>query len=261
MTDSLDRALATAIELARQSGPPILDVYHKDFSVDYHADQSPVTEADRRANAIIVQGLSRRFPGHAVLSEEQKDDRSRLGQDWCWVVDPLDGTKEFVQRRDEFTVNIALTYQQEPVVGVILVPVTGELYFAARGMGAFLDAPDGPIRLRVSERTENLRAVMSRSHGSEALKRALAAGGVTALRQAGSSLKGCLVARGEAEIYYRTGPTMEWDTCAMHCIVEEAGGIVRQLDESPLYYNRADSKNHRGFYMINCWANRLQWEE
>lgn len=261
MNNLLERAAAAAIELAQESGPAILDVYHKDFAVDYHDDESPVTEADRRANTIIVNGLAKAFPDHAILSEEQQDDRSRLGQEWCWVVDPLDGTKEFVQRRDEFTVNIALTHRQEPVVGVILVPVTGDLFYAVRGMGAFVLSPEGPQRICVSQRTEDLRAVMSRSHGSEALKRALEAGGVTALKQAGSSLKGCLIARGEAEIYYRTGPTMEWDTCAMHCIVEAAGGIVRQLDDSPLRYNRPDSKNHRGFYMVNRWENKLQWEE
>ncbi len=145
-----------------------------DFGVEYKADDSPLTKADKASNAIIVKALRDRFPDYAILSEEEKDNRARLENDLCFVVDPLDGTKEFVKRNGQFTVNIALSCKHRAVMGVIYVPVTGELYYASEGDGAYLEKPDGSVeRLRVSTNTDHskLRAVASGSHGAEEMER------------------------------------------------------------------------------------------
>lgn len=247
-------------ELAIQAGQAILEIYDQ-FEVgeeQLKVDQSPLTKADLAANAIIVAGLRAAFPDYAILSEEGKDNLDRLTNDWCFIVDPLDGTKEFIKKNGEFTVNIALVHQGQPVLGVIYAPVLGELYYSEKGKGAFLEKEgQAPIHLQVSSRTTNLRAVASRSHLAPELEELLSRHGVTDFVAMGSSLKGCLVAKGKADIYFRHNPTMEWDTAAMQCIVEEAGGIFRQMDDRPMTYNRENSLNEKGFYAINTEENRL----
>ena len=219
-----------------------------------------MTAADKASNSVIMKYLREAFPSHAILSEEEKDDKARLENDLCFVVDPLDGTKEFIKRNGQFTVNIALSYKHESVMGVIYVPVTGELYYASQGDGAFLKKPEEePVRLHVTDNTdtESLKVVMSNSHGCEEMDRLLEKYHLTDFVKIGSSLKGCMVAAGMADIYYRHNPTMEWDTAAMQCIVEEAGGIFRQMDDTPMLYNRENNRNDKGFYAINCEKNRL----
>lgn len=177
-----------------------------------------------------------------------------MEKELCFVIDPLDGTKEFVKRNGQFTVNIALSYRKESVMGVIYVPVTGELYYAARGYGSYLEKDQVVTRLQVAKEDKplsELRVVMSGSHGCEAMEQLIAQYGWHHLLRIGSSLKGCLVAKGEADVYYRHNPTMEWDTAAMQCIVEEAGGIFRQMDGTPMTYNRINSLNDKGFYVVN----------
>ena len=257
-----DNELRIAKEAAVKAGVAIMDIYEGggDLGVEYKADDSPLTKADKASNAIIVEVLKDHFPEYAVLSEEQKDNRSRLENDLCFVVDPLDGTKEFLKRNGQFTVNIALSCKHKAVMGVIYVPVTGDLYYASEGDGAYLERQDGSVeRLRVSDNVDhsNLRAVASGSHCSEEMNRLIEKYQIRHVLRIGSSLKGCLVAKGEADVYYRHNPTMEWDTAAMQCIVEEAGGIFRQMDDTPMRYNREDSLNSRGFYAINAEENRL----
>ncbi|MGM0597520.1 MAG: 3'(2'),5'-bisphosphate nucleotidase CysQ [Myxococcota bacterium] len=249
------------LPVIREAGKKIMEIYEDDFEVEYKKDSSPLTRADQEANQIIVDFLKKTWPEHAVLSEEVKDDFSRLGREWCWIVDPLDGTKEFVKRNGEFTVNIALSKNQKSVLGMIHVPVTGELYYAYKQGGAFYQTtPDNKFeQIEVSNKTEELCLVMSRSHASAKLQNLINKNKkfIQKSTQAGSSLKGCLVARGEADIYYRFNPTMEWDTAALQIIVEEAGGIVEQLDGSPLLYNRKDSLNAKGFYVLNRRENNF----
>ena len=256
------KELEVAIEAAREAGKAIREIYDKpeNYDVEYKQDNSPLTAADKASNAIIMKYLKEAFPGYAVLSEEEKDDKTRLENDLCFVVDPLDGTKEFIKRNGQFTVNIALSYQHQAVMGVIFVPVTGELYYASQGDGAFLQKPgETPVQLHVTDNidTESLKVVMSNSHGCEEMDRLLEKHHLTNFVKIGSSLKGCMVASGEADIYYRHNPTMEWDTAAMQCIVEEAGGIFRQMDDTPMLYNRENNRNDKGFYAINCQQNRL----
>ena len=246
-------------ELAVGAGKIIMDIYETDFSVDYKDDSSPLTMADKQANAFIVEGLQRSFPEASILSEEVKDDKSRRDNDYCFIVDPLDGTKEFVKRNGQFTVNIALVYQQRPIVGVIYVPVTKNLYFATRDGGSFKqDGATGEIRkLQVSDKTDSIIWVGSKSHSTEKESNLVEAHKeqISETISAGSSLKGCLVAEQRADVYYRFGLTCEWDTAAMHCIAESAGAVVRQMDQTELLYNREDTLNAKGFYIVNCQEN------
>ena len=255
----LNKVLDVVKKVSIEAGEAIMDVYNscEDMQVEYKEGDMPLTAADKAANAIIVACLKKEFPECAILSEEEKDSLDRLEKDYCFVVDPLDGTKEFIKRNGQFTVNIALAYKHKSILGVIYVPVTKELYYAAKDMGAFLEADGKVTKLSVSDRTEDLRVVMSSYHGCEEMDRLMEKYNLTNFVSMGSSLKGCLIAKGEAEVYYRYNPTMEWDTAAMQCIVEEAGAIFKQMDETEMLYNREDSLNAKGFYIINCEANRM----
>lgn len=250
-------------KLAITVGQKIMEIYENEslfLSVEYKTDHSPLTLADKASNKLIVEGLKKAFPDYAILSEEEKDDKKRLENDYCFIVDPLDGTKEFLKRNGQFTVNIALSYQHRVVMGVIYVPVTQELYYAEKGKGSFLQTAEGKIKkLYVSniKDLEKVRLVMSSSHGCKEMDELIKKYKFQQFVKMGSSIKGCLIARGEAEIYYRYNPTMEWDTAAMQCIAEEAGAIFRQMDDSELLYNRTNPLNAKGFYVINSEENRV----
>ena len=252
-----EKALETALAAAREAAGAILDIYSQaELDIQYKDDDSPLTKADTASNSVIVSRIRDAYPAHAILTEESEDDTSRIGSDWCWIVDPLDGTKEFIKRNGEFTVNIALTYRQRPVLGVVQVPALGEIYYAQQGKGAWYQKGDEePVSIHVSGRTENLRLAVSRSHASEGEQTLMKNPRIADVIRAGSSIKGCLVARGEADIYYRFGPTMEWDTAAMHAVTVEAGGIFRQMDGSEMLYNREDNLNAKGFYVLNKQEN------
>lgn len=245
-------------DLALKAGERILEIYRRDFTIEYKEDHSPVTEADKEANTLIVSGLQSRFPEIPVLAEESEDDRTRLTQDYCFVVDPLDGTKEFVSRNGEFTVNIALTYRGKPVAGLIYVPVINELYYAAIGEGAYFEAKGTKERIRVSQRVGDIRLAVSRSHRTDELDKLIEQNHIKHIIVAGSAYKGCLVARGEAEAYYRFGRTMEWDTAAMDILVTEAGGIFKGIDGREFLYNKENAENPTGFYAVNRPENLLK---
>ena len=256
------KELEIAKKAALLAGKAIMEVYESgDFGVEAKADDSPLTLADKAANRIIVDILRTEFPDYAILSEEEKDDLSRLDNDLCFVVDPLDGTREFIKRNGQFTVNIALSYRHRTVMGVIYVPVTGEMYFAAQGQGSFMEAEGRVTSIHVSAEQKDkseLNMVMSNSHGAAEMDVLIERYGISNHIKVGSSLKGCMIARGDADVYYRYGPTMEWDTAAMQCIVEEAGGLLMQMDDTEMLYNRKDSLNAKGFYILNNIANKLK---
>jgi 3'(2'), 5'-bisphosphate nucleotidase len=255
----LSKELRVAKELSIRAGSAILKVYADTFDIEYKEDESPITLADKNSNKIIVEGLKRKFPEYAILSEESEDDKARLNNDWCWIVDPLDGTKEFIKKNGEFTVNIGLSYKHKVVLGAIYLPVTGELYYAAKGIGAFYQSKGINEKIKISNRTKNLRLVMSRSHATDKLKQLIERNKdkISQVAVAGSSLKGCLIAKGDAEAYYRFSLTKEWDTAAMQCIVETAGGIFKQMDDSDMIYNRENTFNEKGFYVLNRIENKL----
>ncbi len=249
--------------VAVKAGEKIMEIYADEAAfanVQYKADNSPLTMADTAANAIIVEALAAEYPDFAILSEEGKDDLARLNNPYCFVVDPLDGTKEFVKRNGQFTVNIALAHNHKTVMGVIYVPATEDLYYASKGGGSFYTDADGANRkIQVSPETDlsKVRLVMSGSHGCAEMEALIEKYQFKNFIRMGSSLKGCLVAKGEAELYYRHNPTMEWDTAAMQCIVEEAGATFKQMDGSEMLYNRENSLNDKGFYIVNSLANIL----
>lgn len=252
------KELEAAMAAAPAAGEAIMKIYNSEDAgkVEYKADNSPLTEADKAANKIITEVLLKEFPSYALLSEEGKNDERRLGNPYCFIVDPLDGTKEFIKRNGQFTVNIALAYEGKTVMGVIYVPAAEELYYASQGNGAFLKTKEGKtVKLKVSDNTEDLRVVMSSSHGCAQMDELLEKHQLTNFVKIGSSLKGCMVAKGAADIYYRFNPTMEWDTAAMQCIVEEAGGIFRQMDGTEMTYNRRNNLNDKGFYIVNRKEN------
>ncbi len=234
------------VAAARRAGELILEVYRTDFAVRGKSDASPVTEADERAEAAIVPALEALAPGVPVVAEEAVA-AGRIPQvgEWFWLVDPLDGTKEFISRNGEFTVNIALVHQGRPVLGVVLAPALGRLFAGVAGQGAWLE--EGGVRRAIGCRAvpaEGLTVVASRSHGDAAALDAFLAGRkVAALANAGSSLKLCLVAAGEADLYPRLGRTMEWDIAAGHAVLAAAGGRVATLAGAPLGYGKPGFEN------------------
>jgi len=244
-------------ELAREAGKEILKHYTSAIAVEYKEDQSPVTEADRSANALIVQGLMGWYPDIPVLAEESADDPKRLASRLCFVVDPLDGTKEFIKRNGEFTVNIALVEEGRPILGVIYVPVLDEIYYGSKGLGAYSVIQGRTERLRVSERVGDIRLAKSRSYYAPEMDRLIEHNGIKQVLIAGSAYKGCLLARGDVEVYYRFGRTMEWDTAAMEIIALEAGGLFSGLNGNKFRYNKPNPENPTGFFIINREENRL----
>lgn len=234
------------VGLARRAGREILDVYGTDFTATRKADASPITEADLRAHRLILRELASLEPALPVLSEESVDEAAAVRRGWSryWLVDPLDGTREFVARNGEFTVNIALVDDGRPAFGVVHVPVTGRTYWGAAGAGAWSDSDAQPRReLRVrSPAASPPHVVGSRSHGNPELAQRLARLGPHVLHAVGSSLKLCLVAEGRADLYPRLGPTSEWDIAAGQAVIEAAGGQVLAIaDGAPLRYNQRDT--------------------
>ena len=241
MTQS-ESLLPEVVEIARRAGAAILEVYSQPFDVAHKEDKSPLTEADLRAHAIIVEGLQALTPSLPVLSEEDSNVPFEKRRGWhrYWLVDPLDGTKEFVSRNGEFTVNIALIEDHRPVLGVVHVPVKNTTYLGSIEHGAFQqshqNAPE-PIQVQSSAQLP-LRVVGSRSHAKAGSMDAyLERLGAHTLLSVGSSLKFCLIAEGSADLYPRFGPTSEWDTAAAHAVVEAAGGAVVDVRGQPLRYN------------------------
>jgi len=249
----LDKALETAKKAAVKAGVKILKYYSKPVKIAEKTEGdyvSPLTEADLKANKIIVKALGKfKIP---VLTEEGKDDKQRLISEYVWIVDPLDGTKEFIKKNDEFTVNIALVRNGRPVLGVIYVPVKKDLYYAVEGKGTVLENKSGSA-ISVSEREQykELVLVKSRSHASEHLTRIIEQVDFADILTSGSSVKGCMVAKGIADVYIRLGPINEWDICAMDIIVFEAGGKMTDLAGQIISYNKQTTLITSGFMVSN----------
>ncbi len=236
--------------LARRAGAAVMEVYASDFAISGKADDSPVTAADLRAELIIVQGLALLAPGIPIVAEEAMAAGAtpQIGQRF-WLVDPLDGTREFVHRNGEFTVNIALIDDGVPTLGVVHAPAIDRLFAGALGQGAFVE--DAGMRRTAHCRMpppDGLVVLASRSHGDEAaLRRFLAGRQVARVAYAGSSLKLCLIACAEADLYPRFGRTMEWDIAAGHAVLAAAGGGVQTMDDAPLRYGKPAFENPHFF--------------
>ena len=239
-----DELMGAVRAIAVRAAHAILEVYRGDFSVEKKSDSSPLTAADMAAHRIIVDGLQALTPGWPVLSEESASVPWRVRSQWTryWLVDPLDGTREFVKRNGEFTVNIALIDAHRPVLGVVQAPVTGEIAWAWADGGAWFAHDAGePRRAQTRVRRTPLTVAGSRSHGDPRLGDMLERVGEHELLPLGSSLKFLRIAAGEADLYVRLGPTSEWDTAAAQCVLEQAGGAVLDLDGRVLAYNTRES--------------------
>ena len=252
--------------IARAAGDAIMSVYARDFRVELKDDRSPVTEADHAADVIICSRLAQLDPVLPVLSEESALMPWAQRRQWkrYWLVDPLDGTKEFVKKNGEFTVNIALVEHHRAVLGVVLAPVLDLEFSGIHGRGAWRREAGGPLIPTRASRTQSdpIRVMGSRSHPGPGLSAFLARLGPHEIRPMGSSLKVCLVADGQADIYPRLGPTSEWDTAAAQAILESAGGGMIDLAGQPLRYNTKDRLTNPHFLAVGDlgrdWLSAVQ---
>jgi 3'(2'), 5'-bisphosphate nucleotidase len=242
----LDQLLPEIVVLADRAGSVILEHYHGDVAVRAKADASPVTVADEAAEALILACLAELTPEIPVVAEETvaAGHVPDIADGPFWLVDPLDGTKEFLSRNGEFTVNIALVQAREPVLGVVLAPARAHAWWGARGKGAKARDADGNVR-KIAVRRAPARpvAIASRSHRDRETQAFLDQAGVAECISAGSSLKFCLVAEGKADLYPRFGRTMEWDVAAGHAVLAAAGGRVTTRDGAPFLYRKPGFEN------------------
>lgn len=267
-TDNLKRLCLECVNIARDAGDAILTIYNTGFNVEEKEDNSPLTDADLASHKLILQRLSELTPDIPILSEESAKLSFAERSSWetYWLVDPLDGTREFVKRNGEFTVNIALIHQHQSIIGVINVPVLDVDYYAWQGGGCYKTEQKGEARKISVKKLDDSPLIIagSRSHGSEMMQQYIAQlatdnGGKPETLSMGSSLKFCLVAEGRADLYPRLGLTSEWDTAAAHCIVVQAGGYITKTDMSPLEYNTKDSLLNPFFFVFG--DNSRDWSQ
>lgn len=252
--------------IALEAGKAIMAVYQGEIAVTRKEDSSPLTQADMAAHHLIEAGLSRLTPALPILSEESDAlpyDERRTWQTY-WLVDPLDGTREFIKRNGEFTVNIALIEHHEPVLGVVYAPALDLLFYAAKGEGAYRKLGNTNARKIAARAYDPTQVTVagSRSHAGERLIAFLSNIGPHMLISMGSSLKICLVAEGRADVYPRLGPTSEWDTAAAQCVLEEAGGRLVDVQNRPFRYNARESLLNPDFFATGAsstdWAQYLE---
>ena len=260
MSSGYGELIDALADAAREAGEAILTVVRRGFDVEAKRDQSPVTEADRAAELVILAALASAAPGVPVIAEEEvAAGRIPAHDDTFFLVDPLDGTKEFVRGGDDYTVNIGLIKAGTPCAGVVFAPATGVLHAGAAGECAWVDKGQGRLLIRTRQRGEQVTAVASKSHLNQATIDYLeAAVGTCGYISIGSSLKFCIVAEGQADIYPRASPTSEWDTAAGHAVLLAAGGMVDGPDGDPLPYGKQAFLN-RAFVATAGWkAPRIE---
>ncbi|MFK7853207.1 MAG: 3'(2'),5'-bisphosphate nucleotidase CysQ [Granulosicoccus sp.] len=259
--DTAERLTFEALAVARHAGHRIVEVYGGDCEVSYKQDQTPVTTADIAAHQIIVEELRTLKPALPVLSEESDSIAFEERNQWpaFWLVDPLDGTREFLRRNGEFSVNIALVADNQPIAGVIVAPVLDIAYYATRGAGAFKQEGSNQAKA-IHVRTAASPVTVARSRSpvtGPKMQQFLDAIGTHDEIPMGSALKSCLVAEGAADVYARLGPTGEWDTAAAQCIVEEAGGHIQDINSCDLTYNMRESLINPNFLVFG--DDQVDW--
>lgn len=263
--NTLQPRLIQCETIAIEAGDAIMDVYDTDFNVISKDDQSPLTEADLASDRVIAKGLKQITPDIPILSEESAKLPYETRKRWTtyWLIDPLDGTREFVKRNGEFTVNIALIHKEESILGVVYAPVTKTTWSAARGHGSHRVVSNNTaqsIRARTYQKDTFIAAV-SRSHGNERQQQFLASVNPVDTITSGSSIKMCLVADGTVDLYARLGLTSEWDTAAAQCVLEESGGQLTTTDMQQLRYNTKDSLLNPEFFAFGRdapdWSQHL----
>ena len=247
--NTIKKHIEQLIDIAYEAGKAILEIYDSnDMGIESKSDESPLTKADKAANEVICKGLAKITPDIPIISEENKEIpfQQRKDYEYLWMVDPLDGTKEFIKKNGEFTVNIALIHNQKPIAGVVYAPVLDNMYYAIDGEGAYIIEDDEQVPLLANkyQKTDSqLKVVCSRSHLNDATQAFVDDYTNPELIAKGSSLKFLILAEGGAELYPRLAPTMEWDTAAAHVILNESGGQISQPDGAPLLYNKENLLN------------------
>lgn len=258
---AFEEQLASAKFAALSASQVIMDVYNNNTAeVTIKDDDSPVTQADIAADKLIRDILKQNYPTYAFLTEESSDNKSRLSNDYVWVIDPIDGTKDFINRTGEFTINIALIYKHRPVVGVVAIPAKNEIYFASEGKGAYYQFNDHIEKIKVSDKENNLVGFRSRFHYGDLEKNYYEShnDAISEVVIVGSSIKACHIAHGLAHIYAKLGNgTKEWDIAASDIIVKEAGGFFAKPNGTPILYNRDDVYNREGFIVMNKRHEKL----
>jgi len=251
----LARELSTAIELCKEAGTIVLGYYDTEYEISYKSANDPVTQADQASNAFITAQLKTLFPEDGILAEESKDDLSRLDAKRVWLVDPMDGTKEFIDKVGQFAVMIGLVEDGVPVLGVVYQPTTDSMFTAVKGAGAFLVREGKRQRLAVSDVSDaaKMRLVVSRSHRSPLVNAIMESLGIEKDVASGSvGLKVGLMVQDKSDLYiHPNSKTKEWDTCAPQVILEEAGGVITDCWGNPLKYNKQNTYNDKGFIASN----------
>lgn len=254
------KELSDAIIVAKKAMEVIMKYYRDHFNIEIKSDHSPVTDADKASNELIYNELKAKYPTYAFLTEEMADNEERLSNDYVWIIDPLDGTEDFIRHDDQFCINIALAYKGQPAVGVVAIPVTGEIYYASLDQGAFYLANDNQIAkpIHVNNKTSDLIQLSSVCHQTEQELTIFNnhRDRISSLIKHGSAIKACLIASGKAEMTFRFGSgSKEWDTCAPQAVVTEAGGIFVTSKLEPITYNKKDVYNRNGFFIVNTRDN------
>lgn len=240
-----------ALDAIKQASKIVMEFYHGDFIINYKQDKSEVTNADLASEKIIKNILFKNFPNYAILSEEGKDDLKRIENDYCWIIDPLDGTKDFVNKTDNFAINIALSYKHEIVLGIIAVPCKNIYYFATINNGAYKEENGIINKIHVSKRRKKLIMLTSKffSKGNDVYQNHLL---IKEIKSIGSSYKAGLIAEGKADICIKLDPyTKEWDTAPSEIIIKEAKGVMSDKFGNHMLYNKEDVYNHNGFLITN----------
>ena len=262
---TVNKELEVVLEVVKKASIEVMKIYNDgNLGVEIKEDNSPVTKADKLADSLIREHLHKNFPFYAFLTEESSDDLSRLSNDYVWIIDPIDGTKDFIAHDGDFSINVGLAYKHEPVLGVIMTPADNIIYYAVKGKGAYkIDANGNVKQIHVSNRTKDLIGLVSHFHTRdedwEFYKKNAAQ--IPSIITSGSSKKGCLIAEGVADVCYRTTHnTKEWDTCAMHIIITEAGGYFSDIDGNSISYNREDVYNRNGYVICNKKENFISFK-
>lgn len=253
-----EKELKAMIEAGLMAREKIMEIYNKGFEVEIKSDHSPVTLADKTADMMISKYLKEKFPSYSLLTEESEDDLSRLDNDYVFIVDPVDGTKDFVAKNGEFATNIALSYKHQIVAGVVIIPARGDYYYALKGQGAYHVLKDGEIKkIHVNDKSDNLTLFTSRFHSTEQEKLLPTLDSrITNVEAHGSSIKACHIAEGIGEVHYRLNEgTKEWDIAPIDLIVKEAGGVFIKPNGEDYTYNRKDVYNHDGYIVANKKEN------
>lgn len=257
----LKKELEMMIKASKLAQEKILEIYNHGFDVEIKSDDSPVTIADKTADALIKEVLSKEFPEYGFLTEESDDDLSRLDKEYIFVIDPVDGTKDFVSKNGQFTTNIALVKNHKVIAGVINIPSTNETYYASLNQGAFYISSNCEVeRIHVNDKIQDLTMLISNFHTTQEELNIYESNKsrISKIVKCGSSIKACHIAHGKAEVSFRMGPfTKEWDTAASQIIVAEAGGIFSEPSLKEITYNKEDVYNRNGFIILNRIENKL----